>query len=77
MTFEEDRPGPQPDAPAPLSGYRILDFTERMQGPLGTQILGDLGAEVIKVERPTVLTPEGRPVPRYHISRAEDGTIRP
>jgi len=73
MTFEEDRPGPQPDDPAPLSAYRILDFTERMQGPLGTQILGDLGAEVIKVERPTVLTPEGRPVPRYRISRAEDG----
>jgi len=36
----------------PLSHVRVLDFTALLQGPLATQIFGDLGAEVIKFERP-------------------------
>src|SRR5690242_2768556 len=41
-----------PSMPGPLHGYRIIDLTSMISGPLATMILADQGADVIKVENP-------------------------
>ncbi|CAL9602958.1 Succinyl-CoA--L-malate CoA-transferase beta subunit [Streptomyces sp. enrichment culture] len=53
--------------PAPLTGLRVLDLATLFAGPLAATMLGDFGAEVVKVEHPT------RPDPSRGHGPSKDG----
>ncbi|WP_407553638.1 CoA transferase [Streptomyces sp. Pv4-95] len=68
----ESEPAPRQDtaprpASGPLSGLRVLDLATLFAGPLAATMLGDFGAEVIKVEHPR------RPDPSRGHGPAKDG----
>src|SRR5260370_35252448 len=50
---------------APLAGLRVLAVSQFGAGPFGTQLLADLGAEIIKVEDPHVGGDSARPIGPY------------
>jgi crotonobetainyl-CoA:carnitine CoA-transferase CaiB-like acyl-CoA transferase len=56
----------------PLDGIRVIDLTVWMSGAIGAMLLGDLGADVIKVEGPT-----GDPIRRYVPIGATDSATAP
>jgi crotonobetainyl-CoA:carnitine CoA-transferase CaiB-like acyl-CoA transferase len=68
-------PGWPDDHPAvgPLAGIRVLDLSRVLAGPFATMVLADLGADVVKVERPGTGDDTRRWGPPWHPARDPTG----
>ena len=51
--------------PLPLAGVKVIDFSRLLPGPFATMMLGELGADVVKVEQPGIGDPSRHNHPRY------------
>jgi crotonobetainyl-CoA:carnitine CoA-transferase CaiB-like acyl-CoA transferase len=71
--WRRDRPAEPDTPPGPLAGLRVLDLSRVLAAPWATQILGDLGAEVLKVEKPG----KGDDTRGWGPPFLEDGSSRP
>lgn len=62
-----DKPGAKP-----LAGVRVLDFSELLPGPFMTQSMAELGADVLKIERPPLGDPVRRSAPALYAAVNRD-----
>lgn len=70
MTATASPPDAGDDGDLPLDGIRIVDFSRLLPGPWSTQMLADLGAQVVKVEQPGLGDPSRHNPPRYRTQSA-------
>ena len=50
--FASTRPSPRTEGPGPLAGVRVIELGSLLAGPFAGRLLGDMGAEIIKIEPP-------------------------